>query len=189
MPDELLDVVNDNDMIIGQELRSRAHKVGLQHRGVHIFLITQDNQLLVQQRGRDLETFPLAFDCSVSEHVKAGEDYLQAAERGLQEELGISNVPLQALVKFKMVYGPDDFEICVLYEGIVNPNTFQINTEDVEKITPYHLNEIIDHIREGKVTFCGWFLQIIYWYLGKPSEMTILEVYSSNHLLRIEKRS
>ena len=75
----------------------------------------------MQQRGRHRETFPLALDCSVSEHVKAGENYQQAAHRGLAEELGIQGVPIHPLVKFKMVYGPNDFEICVLYEGRVDP--------------------------------------------------------------------
>jgi isopentenyldiphosphate isomerase len=90
MPEELIDIVNNNDIVISQEFRSFAHRHGLQHRGVHVLLGTPEGRLLVQQRSKYQDTFPLALDCSVSEHVKAGEGYQQAAERGLQEELGIS---------------------------------------------------------------------------------------------------
>lgn len=67
MADELIDVVSNDDVVIGTELRSIVHQYGLQHRGVHVFLVTPDTQLLVQLRSRHKEEFPLALDCSISE--------------------------------------------------------------------------------------------------------------------------
>ena len=66
MTDELLDVVNDDDIVTAREMRPVVHRLGLQHRGVHIFLVTPQDKLLVQQRSRHKETLPLALDCSVS---------------------------------------------------------------------------------------------------------------------------
>lgn len=183
MPDELLDIVNDDDVVITQEMRSVVHRCGLQHRGAHVFLVTPEGLLLVQQRGRHQETFPLAFDCSVSEHVKASEDYRQAADRGLAEELGLCDVQTQALVKFKMVYGPNDFEICVLYEGSVNPTQVRFDPLEVEGIAYYRLEELEALIYSGEAEFSSWFVQIINWYLGKPSELKVLRSYSRNRLL------
>ena len=100
MSDELLDVVDDSDLVIGQDLRAMVHKRGSQHRGIHIFLVTPENKLVVQQRGRHRDTSPLALDCSVSELVKAGEDYREAALRGLAEELGLQDLNIHPLVKF-----------------------------------------------------------------------------------------
>jgi isopentenyldiphosphate isomerase len=142
MPDELLDVINDDDLVIAQEMRSVVHRQGLQHRGVHIFLVTPGGQLLVQQRSRNQDTFPMALDCSVSEHVKAGEDYRIAADRGLAEELGLYGIHIHALVKFKMIYGPNDFEICQLYEGSIEPIQVHYDPLEVEEITYYHLKEL-----------------------------------------------
>jgi isopentenyldiphosphate isomerase len=183
MPDELLDIVNDDDIVTGQEMRSIVHKRGLQHRGVHVFLVTPEGRLLVQCRGRHQESFPLALDCSVSEHVKAGERYCQAAERGMQEELGISGVYTQALVKFMMEYGSNDFEICTLYEGKVDPKFIQYNPREVEYIALYHLDELIKLIHSGEVAFTSWLIEIINWYLEKPSELNVLEIYSHDRLL------
>ena len=89
MPDELFDVVNEEDVVIGQELRSIVHQRGLWHRGVHVLLFTREGKLLVQQRSKNRPHAPLALDCSVSEHVKAGEDYLTAAMRGMKEEMNV----------------------------------------------------------------------------------------------------
>jgi isopentenyldiphosphate isomerase len=183
MPDELLDVVNDNDVVIAQEMRSIVHLKGFQHRGVHVFLVTSDGKLLVQQRGRLQEAFPLALDCSVSEHVKAGEDYRQAADRGMAEELGIHGVRTEALVKFKMVYGPNDFEICQLYEGSVDTTLIRFDPLEVEGIAYYRLVELGALIQSGEAAFSSWFVQLINWYLGKPSRLEVLRNYSRNRLL------
>ena len=183
MSDELLDFVDDDDRVTGQETRAIIHQRGLQHRGVHVFLVTPEGKLLVQQRGRQRGTSPLSLDCSVSEHVKAGEDYPEAADRGLAEELGIRHADIQALIKFKMEYGPNDREVCILYEGIVDPMLVDFDPLEVEWTACYSLDELEALIREGKVAFSGWFVQLVHWYLGRPSELQVLKSYSHKRLL------
>jgi isopentenyldiphosphate isomerase len=183
MSGELLDIVDDNDRVTGQELRDGVHQRGLQHRGVHVFLVTPEGKLLVQQRSRQRQTYPLALDCSVSEHVKAGEGYPQAAARGLAEELGIRHANIHALIKFKMDYGPNDREICRLYEGTVDPTLVHYDPLEVEWTACYSLIELEALIRNGKVAFSSWFVQLIHWYLGRSSELQVLINYSHKRLL------
>jgi len=183
MSDELLDIVDDNDRVTGQEMRSVVHQRGLQHRGVHVFLVTPQGKLIVQQRGKHRGTCPLALDCSVSEHVKAGEDYPEAVARGLAEELGIRHANIQALIKFKMDYGPNDREICQLYEGSVDPTRVHFDPLEVEWIACYSLDDLEALIRNGKVAFSGWFVQLIHWYLGRSSELQVMKNYSRKRLL------
>jgi 16S rRNA (adenine1518-N6/adenine1519-N6)-dimethyltransferase len=183
MSDELLDIVDDDDLVTGHEMRTVVHQRGLQHRGVHIFLATPDGKLIVQQRGKQRGLCPLALDCSVSEHVIAGESYPKAAARGLAEELGIQHAKLQALIKFKMDYGPNDREICQLYEGVVDPLLVHFDPVEVEGIAYYSLDELETLIQNGEEIFSGWFVQLIHWYLGKPSKLQVLENFSSKRLL------
>ncbi len=183
MSDELLDIVDDDDLVTGQNMRAVVHQRGLQHRGVHIFLVTPEGKLLVQQRGKHRGTSPLALDCSVSEHVKAGEGYPEAAARGLAEELGIRRANIHALIKFKMDYGPNDREICQLHEKIVDPALVHFDPLEVEGIACYSLDDLETLIRNGKVAFSGWFVQLIHWYLGKPSELQVLKIYTRKRLL------
>jgi isopentenyldiphosphate isomerase len=183
MSDEWLDIVDDNDLVLGRETRTIVHQCGLQHRGVHVFLVTPRGMLLVQQRSRQRETYPLALDCSVSEHVKAGEEYSEAAARGLDEELGIPKVDLQPLIKFKMDYGPNDKEICILYEGFVDPASVNFDPLEVERIALHSLQELDAQIWNGIIPFSGWFVQLIHWYLGMPSEVFVLKSYTHKRLL------
>jgi len=177
MPDELFDIVDEQDKVIGQEMRSIVHQRGLWHRGVHVFLFTQDGKLLVQQRSKDRMHAPSALDCSVSEHLKAGEDYYSAALRGLQEELGVKGIEIQPLVKFKMNYGPNDNEISALYQGEVEPALVKFDPVEVERIDYYSLPELEEFITKKEFVFSYWFEQLVRWSLGNPSALQVLENY------------
>jgi isopentenyldiphosphate isomerase len=185
MSDELLDVVNDNDQVIAQETRSVVHRQGLRHRGVHVLLFTSDGKLLVQVRGRLQQAFPLALDCSISEHVKAGERYLQAARRGLLEELGLQRIRLYPMVKFSMLYGINDPEICTLYWGKVNPATVNFDPAEVERIAYYRLEELDRLIARREIPLSSWFIQIISWLHGRPNDMQLLKAYSPRYRLAL----
>jgi len=177
MADEPFDVIDENDKVIGQEMRSVVHQRGLWHRGVHVLLFSGDDKLLVQQRSRDRVHAPLALDCSVSEHVKAGEDYYTAAVRGLQEEIGVDRIDLERLVKFRMNYGPNDNEISEVYRGIVNPIAVKFDLVEIERIDYYSLGELQKLLKKENHNFSYWFEQILQWYSDQPSALEVLKKY------------
>ncbi|DBA93406.1 TPA: hypothetical protein ACH3X2_003676 [Trebouxia sp. C0005] len=86
---ELLEVVNDNNQVIGLEQRGVIHSEGLRHRAVYCLVFDSKRRLLLQQRSPRKQIGPGQWDLSVAEHLLPGETYLQAAARGLDEELGI----------------------------------------------------------------------------------------------------
>ena len=89
MDEEIFDVVDDFDEIIGQERRSEVHRRGLKHRAVHILVFNSRGEVFLQKRSRKKECFPGAWDSSASGHLCAGETYDACAVRELQEELGL----------------------------------------------------------------------------------------------------
>jgi isopentenyl-diphosphate delta-isomerase len=171
--DELLDIVNDEDIVTDQQMRSVVHQLGLQHRGVHVFLFTADGKMLVQKRSADRAASPSALDCSVSEHIKAGESYLEAARRGIKEEMGVDGIEIKPLIKFRMNYGINDNEISTLYEGTVDPAKVKFDPIEIEEIYYFNLDELQEMIQEGNVQFCGWFVELLNWYSGKPTKMSL----------------
>ena len=175
MTDELLDIVNDKDIVTDQQMRSTVHQLGLQHRGVHVFLFTRDGKMLVQKRSADRAASPSALDCSVSEHVKAGESYLDAAMRGMKEEMGVDGIEIKELVKFRMNYGTNDNEISTVYEGIVDPAAVKFDPIEIEEINYYSVDELQEMIESGNVKFCGWFVELLNWYLEKPAKMSFFD--------------
>ena len=178
MPDELFDIVNEDNVVVKQELRSIVHRNGLWHRGMNIFLFTGDGKLLVQKRSKDKDKFPSALDCSVSEHVKAGEDYAHTAVRGLSEELGVEGIELRPLIEFSMAYGANDNEISQMFEGIVDPNAVRFDPVEIEKIMYYTLDELLAMLNARTVSFSRWFEQLILWYLDKPSDVRVRKIFN-----------
>ncbi len=98
MSEEIFDIVDPYDQVIGQATRSVVHATGLRHRAVHILLFNRRGELLVQKRATTKDTFPGCFDSSASGHLSAGEDYDTAAYREVSEELGIS-LPEDTILK------------------------------------------------------------------------------------------
>lgn len=102
--DELIDILDANGNPTGTtELKSKAHRLGLFHATVHIWLYTQTGELLLQQRAGNKDTFPLLWDVSVAGHIGAGEKAELSAIREIEEEIGlkVSMADLEKIGVFK----------------------------------------------------------------------------------------
>jgi isopentenyldiphosphate isomerase len=95
-PDELFDVVNEDGSPTGRtKRRADVHRDGDWHRAVHVWIYGIDDTgpyLLLNQRGRNKDTWPLALDATVGGHLGAGET-VEDAFREIEEEVGISPNP------------------------------------------------------------------------------------------------
>jgi len=164
MPEELFDIVDENDRVIGQLPRSEVHRLGLRHRAVSIFIFNSRGQLLLQQRSATKDEYPLRYTSSASGHVAAGDDYDESAARELQEELGLS-VPLERLVKFPA--GPETAnEFTVLYRGVTDlPPHF--HPVEIASGAYYELRFLVDWLHRSPEDFSPPFLTAFYWYYKK----------------------
>ena len=86
--DEIFDVVDERDEVIGQERRGEVHRRGLRHRAVHVLVFNQAGRVFLQKRSQGKDTFPGAWDSSASGHLDTGETYDASALREVREELG-----------------------------------------------------------------------------------------------------
>lgn len=87
--DEVLDIVNEHDEVVGQGLRSDIIKNRLYCRVINCFLVNDKQELWIPIRSAHKTMFPLAMDMSVGGYVLASETYEQAFERELHEELNM----------------------------------------------------------------------------------------------------
>ena len=105
--DELVDILDEYGKPTGEScLKSEAHKKGLLHPTVHIWLYTQNGKVLIQQRGRLKKTHPLLWDVSVAGHVASGEKIATAALREIQEEIGLqlAEADLESIGTFQEIH-------------------------------------------------------------------------------------
>ncbi|MDR2463389.1 MAG: 16S rRNA (adenine(1518)-N(6)/adenine(1519)-N(6))-dimethyltransferase RsmA [Verrucomicrobiales bacterium] len=89
-PEEIFDIVNERDEVIGSAPRSEVHAMGHRHRAAHILVYRDDGALLIQLRSPAKDRHPNTWDSSAAGHVDSGETYEAAAARELREELGVT---------------------------------------------------------------------------------------------------
>lgn len=89
MAEEIFDVVNERDEVIGQRPRSEVHRLHLNHRAVHVLVFNGRGDLLLQKRSMLKDCFPGTWDSSSSGHLDQGEAYDACAVRELREEIGL----------------------------------------------------------------------------------------------------
>lgn len=73
--------------------RGEVHRDGDWHRSVHIWLVDDDQRVLLQKRSEFKDTHPGLFDVSCAGHITANDPVLETAVRELEEELGITMDP------------------------------------------------------------------------------------------------
>ena len=132
MNEEIFDVVNDRDEVIGQERRSEVHRLGLQHRAVHVLIFNQRGEVFLQKRSMKKDRQPGLWDSSSSGHLDHGEDYDACAVRELREELGLAvTQPLQRLFKIDACEETDQ-EFVWIYR-CASEGPFDLNAEEIDR--------------------------------------------------------
>jgi len=95
--DELLDVVDADNRVIGTASRRAVHRANRLHRAVHVLVFDGAGRLYVQRRALDKDCDPGLWDTSAAGHLAVGEEPLAGALRELAEELGLYGLALERL--------------------------------------------------------------------------------------------
>ena len=88
-PDEWVDLVDEQNHIVGKATRSEVRQKNLPHRGIAVLVCNAQGQVYVHQRTAHKDLFPSMFDMFVGGVVGLGESYEDAARREAAEELGV----------------------------------------------------------------------------------------------------
>lgn len=116
-PDELFDLVDADDNVIGIVRRADAHAdPALLHRSVQVLVFGSDGSVLLQRRSRHKDLYPGYWCASAAGHVAHGESYDETASREIEEELGIQ-LPV-AFRKKTTVASPYETEITAIYIAV-----------------------------------------------------------------------
>ena len=145
MNDDVFDVVNEHDEIIGREPRGVVHARGLRHRAVHVLVFNAAGQLFLQKRSMTKDNDPGLWDSSCSGHVDSGESYAVAAERELMEEIDLLvDEPMEELFKIEASAGTG-WEFAVIYRT-ESEGPFTLCPEEIDEgrwFTPEEINNAL----------------------------------------------
>ncbi len=92
--DEKIDILNEDGTKTGKcTTKQEIYEKGYWYRSVHIWIINDKHELLMQKRNPDKKTFPNLWALSLAGHVLANETSLESGIRELKEELNIDIKP------------------------------------------------------------------------------------------------
>lgn len=86
---EIIDELNEKGEVIGAIDKDVAHREGRLHRSIHLWIINDEGEILLQRRCGDKKLYPNTWDVSVGGHVSTKENSVDALFRETKEELGV----------------------------------------------------------------------------------------------------
>ncbi|MBQ7917415.1 MAG: NUDIX domain-containing protein [Clostridia bacterium] len=149
MEHELIDYYDENGTHLGVIDKAIAHSKGLWHKSVHVWIVNDTKQVLLQKRCSQKKFFPNFWDCSFAGHIGAGETSIISAIREAKEEIGltIEDAELNFLFTEEQEYSWDKIlsrefvDVYVLHKNI-DTNTLTFQEEEVENAEFVNLEKL-----------------------------------------------
>jgi len=120
----------------------------LNHRIVHVLIFNDKGEIFLQQRSGQKKFCPGHWVTSAGGHVQKGESYMQAAERELEEELGIKTELT------KLDESPYDHykmrKFLEIFRGMWNSD-FTLNEEEVAGGRWFSITDVKDMVKKNQL--------------------------------------
>ena len=169
MAKEILDIVDDNGQPTGEVIdRVTAHREGILHRTSHVWLVRIKDgrqQVLLQKRSEEKDSYPGCYDISSAGHIPAGVDFVPSALRELKEELGVE-VQAEDVVycgqrkfHFEEIFHGERFKdnqisnVYCLWRD-VEPEQLKLQPEEVEEVCWMSLDDCREAVCKGSIPNC-----------------------------------
>jgi isopentenyldiphosphate isomerase len=145
---EVLDVVDENNKVVGSAPYEEVYDKRLNHRIVHVLVFNDKGEIFLQMRSAQKKFCPGHWVTSAGGHVQKGESYEKAAKRELKEELGVS-VPLTLLDEtpydhYKMR------KFLQVFRG-VSEGPFKFNPEEVAGGRWFSVPDVRDMVKKNQL--------------------------------------
>ena len=129
---ELVDVLNKQKELTGKTVDKHEVPEGFYRLSVHIWIINDNGDLLLQQRLSTAHKFPNAWS-NTGGAVQAGESSIEGAIRELKEELGIdvSKEELEFIASYKR---PKDYADVWLLNKNIDIDDITIAEDEVQNV-------------------------------------------------------
>ncbi len=148
MSKEYFDILDENGNKTGKiKLRSEVHRDGDWHKAVHIWIINDNGDILLQRRCATKDSNPNMLDISSAGHLVAGDDSLTGATRELKEELNLEINPnelqfiktLKKCSKKKNTFVNNEFDDLYILRTNKKIDEMQFQEEEISEIffVPY----------------------------------------------------
>ena len=159
MTEEQVILVNQNDQQIGTMPKLEAHEKAILHRAFSVFVLNDNNEIMLQQRAHHKYHSPLLWTNTCCSHQRVGESNIEAGTRRLEEEMGFKT-ELKEL--FHFIYkapfdnGLTEHELDHVMIGYYNEEP-KINTDEVESWKWMAIDAVKLDIQSNPDIYTIWF--------------------------------
>jgi isopentenyldiphosphate isomerase len=164
MSEEIFDVVNERDEVIGRAPRQEVHARGLWHRAVHVLVFNVRGEIFLQKRSLKKDIAAGKWDSSSSGHLDHGEAYDTCAVREVREEIGL--ILTQAPKRlFKIDACPETgWEFCWIYR-CESEGPFTLHPDEIETGAWFAPDVVTKWVNEKPEDFANCFVLLWGIYL------------------------
>lgn len=155
-------LVDENDKEIGKAEKMEAHEKELLHRAISVFIFNRKGEWLLQRRAFNKYHSKGLWTNTCCSHPAPGETSLQAANRRLQEEMGLA-APLNKLFHFtykeKLDNHLTEYETDHVFVGITDENP-QMNSNEVVANKYLDFEHLHTDVLKNPENYTVWFRKI-----------------------------
>ncbi len=172
MSEEKVILVDKNDNQVGLMPKLEAHEKGVLHRAFSIFIFNSKYELLLQKRASSKYHSGGLWTNTCCSHPREGEDILDAANRRLDEEMGIT-ASLRKVYDF--IYKAEldnqltEHEFDHVFYGVFDNDPI-LNKEEAEDFKWVDMETLNNDIIKNEDNYTVWFkiaFEYFYNYLKK----------------------
>lgn len=158
---EFFDVLDEEGKKTGRiKPREEVHRDGDWHKSVHVWIVNDKGEVLLQKRSPNKDSHPNMWDISSAGHLIAGDDSLSGALREIKEELGVEVLPEQLSLigtrkkasKYTQTFINNEFSDVYLLRWSRPLNQLQLQEEEVSEVKYVSLDEFRNMIHSGDKT-------------------------------------
>ena len=148
---EMVPVVEENGLVIGQATRQSVHDGSkLMHPVIHLHIINREGSLYIQKRSMKKDLLPGRWDTAVGGHVDYGETLEEALYREASEELGFRDFnPI--FLKSYIWESAREKELVSVFATVGN-FTLKPDNDEVTEGRYWNMSEIESNLARGLFT-------------------------------------
>jgi isopentenyldiphosphate isomerase len=159
MAEEIFDIVNERDEVVGRNTRREVHRLGLKHRAVHVLVFNARGEVFLQKRSMKKDLHPGVWDSSSSGHLDSGEAYDACAVREVREEIGLRLAePPPRLFKIDACV-ETGWEFCWIYR-CENEGPFTLHPDEIETGDWFAPDAVTKWVKEKPQDFASCFVLV-----------------------------
>lgn len=178
---EYFDLVDEqNQPLHKSKPRKEVHKDGDWHRAISCWIINDSNELLIQRRSPEKESYPDLWDTSFAGHISAGEDSLGTVLREGLEELGleIAEEEIHFLGTVSESYTTNngnfvnnEFKDIYVIQRNIDLNSLSLQEEEVSEVAFIEWQKLMNDLKENPAKYAPHQTEydLLFSYLSKST--------------------